>query len=221
MKSKIKFICISILLVPFSIIGLIFLIAGTKDVLKAIQTYNWKSYEAKMITYEVRLDNNEGVIGHYFNPSYSFKIKNENYTGGRLGIGIGGVRDKNYHSIKDKLDIAKTIQVYVNPQNPKESVIIQGITFQVFFSVLLGLAFFLSGLIILFKIYNIEFNENKTQKKNSKFLKVMSICIISIWGLLFLYVTHLIPLTPLGDKIESIQLKSAKEIESFKRLIHK
>lgn len=113
--------------------GLYFFFNSTYHFGKAIQASSWKTTEATVE--EIYLDEIKVRRRYGFGydretvVQYTFQVNKQNYTGNTISFGYGSTgSDKldRHTIIYEKLNTAKTIQIWYNPQNPNESVITKG-----------------------------------------------------------------------------------------------
>lgn len=128
-KSIIGYFFVFILIAP----GLYFFFNSTYHFGKALQTNSWEPIEA--IVEEIYLDEirQKGIktrgIKREAIVQYIYQVANQKYTGNTISFGYDStVNDYLDRHIKiyEKLNTANTIQIWYNPKNPNESVIVKG-----------------------------------------------------------------------------------------------
>ncbi|WP_281232621.1 DUF3592 domain-containing protein [Flavobacterium gelatinilyticum] len=174
-KDKLKaYGCLGLFFLPFVAVGIWTLYKSVCNVYNSQKTDDWKKVTALVdkIDIEYHSDSDGGETSEVI-IQYKYAIHNVNYTGTKIAYGYGNSNVEEHSQLFYKLEKAKKIAVFVNPDDYSEAVIIRGmnssIVFLLVFSIIWNslISFFLLPLLM---------------KKNSKFnIKKYFLVVIVIW----------------------------------------
>lgn len=133
MKDKTGPGCLGLFFMPFVLVG-----AGTflYSAYYFIKSQQAKFWEEKVATIQF-VDMEHGEDSSTIVAKYSYTVADKTYQGEKIGFGYSMNNIDNHGEIYDILSKAKKVMVYVNPNDPNESVLTTGIN-----DSLIGMFFF-------------------------------------------------------------------------------
>ena len=143
-------------LISFGFGGLgltVFIITG----IQVVQGWSWKETPCRLISIQ---DVRESRMWRT-KVCYEYEYEGKNYRGSRYRFWDKGCSEKQ--SIPENHQPNAMIFCYVNPKDPKESVIIRGFTWPMLF-VLIPLVFFIIGAIVILSVI-MDWRDRCHQKK--------------------------------------------------------
>ncbi|MDQ6470660.1 DUF3592 domain-containing protein [Flavobacterium sp. LHD-80] len=121
--------CIGLFFLPFVLVGIGILIYSLNNIYNSQKIKDWTKVTATVAHIKLDYDNdNEGGDGIYeVKIGYKYKIGNKEFLGHKIAIGYSGGNGEEHVALFSKLENAKKISVFVNPDNNSEAIIIKGI----------------------------------------------------------------------------------------------
>lgn len=119
--------CLTLFFLPFVIVGLYTAFLSFKSIYNCQSSQSWTKKTAilKDLKFKSSTDN-DGMNSSEIVVKYVYTFDNVVYEGNRIGFGYGMNNIDSHSELFDKLRTAKKIIVYINPNDPKESVMTQG-----------------------------------------------------------------------------------------------
>jgi len=175
--------CMVLFFAPFVIIGLGTFLVSTYSFFKTIQARNWVKTEAVIehTNLNVSRANRADDVDTYKNSiSYVYTIDGQKYRGDQVGFGYSQNNIDRHHQVARKLKYLHKIKVWVNPNNPVESVLTKGTNdsaiglflFSLMWNSLIGV--FLIPLIIASRLDDEKNEVLNSQTKNKSTRRVSS-----------------------------------------------
>lgn len=145
MKKNRLLVILALILIGMGVAPLYF--GFIPEVLDWKKMKNWQPVEA----YLSKADLGFAKSSTYINVSYTYKVDKKSYVGNRLKISSGNQCKPDYCQELSKKQIQKSpITVWVNPQNPSESIIDRELSYlQIFVSVFVTSIFIVLGISLL------------------------------------------------------------------------
>lgn len=117
----------------FFVVGVFILVAGIRNRKKAEESAAWPSVQGKIIrswikTQESEDDDGFKTITHFPNWEYEYAASGTAYTSGTIGFGgtRGYHREAEAEDALNQYPLNSTVQVFYNPSNPEEAVLVTG-----------------------------------------------------------------------------------------------
>lgn len=132
--------CLIIIIVFLSLPGLFSLFFGTKAVVNILRSQDWEVASAQItdLNFKVERGTKGGEIYRVL-VRYQYNFQGKTYIGDRIAFGYGLDNTDSHRHIYDILSEAEKINVFVNPNNPQESVIVpvfgKGVRFLLLFGI--------------------------------------------------------------------------------------
>jgi hypothetical protein len=128
-KNKKKAIgCLVLFFTPFVLIGLGTLIFSMYQFGKVLQAGLWKPVDAKVLSVELVSSSDSDGTSYKVKMAYEYVMKGTSFKGNSVSFDAGMNNIENHFALHDKLNRSQVVQVYVNENNPGESVVIRGVT---------------------------------------------------------------------------------------------
>lgn len=123
--SLISWIIIIVFCGIFIAIGYLVYNSAIKESKRYKSSVNWTKSGARLLHKEfVKEDAGDSRVVFKTVVKYSYLWKGENYTNDEIAFGYSGSSNESFHKlIFKKLAHAEEIEIWLNPENPKESVI--------------------------------------------------------------------------------------------------
>lgn len=144
--------------------GILFISFGLYEVCIAHSSSNWKAVTGS-ITESKLIETKHGRRNRiYHEPyvAYVYSLNGEQFSSNRIIIGEAAydTLDESSHSRSSRwltqFPLGKEVTVYVNPENPRQSVLVRGMHQVSFFKVYLGLACFVAFAISIHPFFRKE-----------------------------------------------------------------
>ncbi|MTH15439.1 DUF3592 domain-containing protein [Flavobacterium sp. LC2016-01] len=121
--------CIGVFFLPFILVGIWTLGYSLNNIYNSQKTGDWTKVPATVAHIKLDYDNDsDGGDGTYeVKIGYKYKIGNKEFLGHKIAIGYSGGNGKEHVALFSKLENAKKIAVFVNPDDSSEAIIIKGI----------------------------------------------------------------------------------------------
>lgn len=205
MKTKVKkWGCVSLFFAPFVFVGLFTLFSGLKSVYDVIRSEKWIETEARIIDLEIEYNsrgNSKKVL-----ISYEYEFEKQKYKGNQLLFGYSMNSFESHGQLYNILSEANKIKLFINPETPKESVIIRefnkGILFLLVFSIMWNS-------IVFFFLFQLLSKKKETEVRQKNRLGLVILFAIWVAGIFIIFSSHI----PIEDKIIVTEKKT--DIESF------
>jgi hypothetical protein len=128
-KTSIKAIgCLLLFITPFVLIGLGTFGLATYQFAKVIQAADWTPVHATVLSVEMVSGNDSESVSYKVEMEYEYSIGSKTFTGKTVSFNAGMNNIEHYGELYSVLDRARVIQIYVNENDPAESVVIRGVT---------------------------------------------------------------------------------------------
>jgi hypothetical protein len=118
----------------FLVFGIFIMIAGIRNRKKAEESTSWPSVQGTIIkawveTQEHEDDDGSKTITHFPRWEYEFAVSGNTYTGGNISFGGtgGSSRESEAWEALEQYSLNSQVQVFYNPSNPEEAVLVPGI----------------------------------------------------------------------------------------------
>jgi hypothetical protein len=126
--SKTTIGCVILFLTPFVLVGLGTLGFATYQFGKVLQARDWKPVSATVRSLEWISNSDSESTTYTIKIEYDYSFETKSFTGNTVSFNSGMNNIEHYRPLYDKLDRSKVIQIYVNENDPAESVVIRGVT---------------------------------------------------------------------------------------------
>ncbi|WP_165823821.1 DUF3592 domain-containing protein [Pseudochryseolinea flava] len=113
---------------PFVAVGLGTLGLVCYQFFQVMQANNWQSVRAEVLSIEMVSSEDSESTSYKIQMEYKYGVHGESYVGERVSFNVGMNNVEHYYELFDKLNRAKVITVFVNPDKPGESVVYKGVT---------------------------------------------------------------------------------------------
>jgi len=196
--------CITLIILPFLLIGIGTLYISLSNLYFQIKTNDWVPVEAQIEDIKLISTPHDDGAGYSYETkcTYTYIYENKNHTNNIISIGYGNNNNNNTENHQELYEILKYTNIltaYINPDKPNDSTLAKGInsttTSLLIFSILWN------GFILVFY-------------KANQYKKIVPIfALIFIGGLIIIIsgISH----TDFKEKINVIDKKSKKEIEQI------
>jgi hypothetical protein len=124
--AKKKSIFVVIVFSPFILFGLGMFLFPCYLIIKSIQAKSWIPTPAAIELVDFHTDETTDAVQEK-TFQYTYFIENKKYVGSKISFGLGRSEVENDYQLFNKLNEAKKIVVYVNPNNHSESVVVRGL----------------------------------------------------------------------------------------------
>lgn len=138
----------------FIIIAFILIISGFKQLKLAVSSLTWPSTTGKVISSSTltRKIGTRHSTRHKADIIYSYQINDNKFIGEIINWGYGYSKQiEKSEAIVNKYPEGKTVEVYYNPNDPKNAVLEPGLTVNSYKNVLGGIVFMLIAILIIFR----------------------------------------------------------------------
>lgn len=205
--NKIKgYGCFGLFLLPFVLVGVWTLFYSLYNIYNSQKTADWSKVTA--IVEDIKLDYNSDSDGggtYVVHIRYKYKVHNKEYLGDKIAFGYGGNDTEEHDLLFSRLENAKKIVVFVDPNNNSDAIIIRGINNSIIGVLIFSLMW--NSLISIFVIPIFL-------KENSKFkFKYLLAAIVIIWIIGIALLGSDSTKIPFGEKIEVLESKKLIEAE--------
>ncbi len=192
--------CIGLFFLPFVLVGIGTLVYSLNNIYNSQKTGDWTKVTATVEHVKIdRESDGDGGSTEVVYIKYKYAINNKEYLGNRIAFGYGGNNTEEHFLLFSKLENAKKIAAFVDPDNNADAIIIRGINNSIvgllIFSIMWNsfISFFLIPLFL---------------KEGSKFnFKHVFIMVGVIWVTGFYLLLSDSIKIPFEDKIEVIESK--------------
>jgi len=135
----------------FIILGFWFCFEGIKDCLKAYNSRKWDAGTCTILQSKLVAErNDDGIMMFETTVEYQYVYKGKKYTGDKIYFGYDSSKDQEESSILYRsLTGGKRTEVFINPKNPQEAILIPGIKRFTIIPVLVGFVLSYAGLLFL------------------------------------------------------------------------
>ncbi len=128
-KHKTAIGCISLFFLPFLVGGVVSLLLVVYQFYKVQEAKSWKPVHATVQSADfITTDTRDGGSVSEAKVQYEYVIAGKSFTGNKIAFGIERNSFEKYSEVYDKLNNARIIQIYVNENDPADSVIIRDVT---------------------------------------------------------------------------------------------
>jgi len=130
----------------FMILGLVLIYNSTKLLYESMASLSWPTCEGIVTHSEIEPLGRGVKSGRSFMGAirYDYTIEGEKYTGDRYRIGYLGVPDRGWaRKIVDAHPVGTVVKVYYSPSSPAASVLVPGANWNVYVTLVVGIAMFL------------------------------------------------------------------------------
>jgi hypothetical protein len=126
MGKKLAVGCLIMFIIPFVVIGLGTFGYSVYRFLESIPTHSWQATPARVT--ECRIETVEDSEGNSYKVhlNYRYTVAGKTYTSSRIAIGYSTNNVEDHWALYEVLQTAAIIQVYVNPKNPHQAVVVKG-----------------------------------------------------------------------------------------------
>jgi hypothetical protein len=154
------------LIVPlaFSLIGLIFTVIGLILYKKAKRTSNWQATYGTILLSEIKKSTGSSFktgtnqsnynYSNIYTPEicYSYNVLSQEYNSNKIGVfgSLGTSSSVRAFNITKKYPVNSRVTVYYNPDNPKDSVLEQGVKSENIVFLVIGVALLVIPLIVVY-----------------------------------------------------------------------
>ena len=190
--------CIGLFFLPFVLVGIGTLFYSLFNIYNSQKTQDWTRVIADVQNVKLDYhDDNDGGGTYVVNINYKYIINNKKYSGNRIAFGYGGNDTDDHSSLFSRLENAKRIVVFVDPNDGSEAGMIKGLN-----NSIIGLLIFSIMWNSLLSIFIIPLFIKKETNIN---LKNLLFIIVIIWIVgISLLVSHSLNFS-FGEKIEVIE----------------
>jgi hypothetical protein len=121
--------CLGLFFLPFVLVGIWILGYSLNNIYNSQKTGDWIKVPATVAHIKLDYDNDtDGGDGIYeVKIGYKYKIGNKEYLGDKIAFGYTASNGKEHVALFSKLENAKKISVFVNPEENSDAIIIKGI----------------------------------------------------------------------------------------------
>lgn len=149
---------------------------------------NWEETTAKIIATDFRIRQGGKGTTYWVLVDYEYFHSEKIFRGNKISFGYDSGSKKYENALYQVFKNAKMIKVFVNPNNPTESVIVKGFSDAVLFQIFFAISFCVFTIIYLIAL----FSEQKITKK-------VGFLVVSFWllGFIILHFVHI----PIENKI--------------------
>lgn len=136
----------------FLFAGSIILIIGSSKLWDAHKSSTWESTPGIITSSKIEdeLTSDSTVVFHA-RINYAYEVNGKKYDGTRISFGdFSSSSSERPFEITQRYSLGKKVDVYFNPENPKDSLLLPGIQPQTYFTTYFALVFLLFGALILF-----------------------------------------------------------------------
>lgn len=128
-KHKVGIGCLTLFFLPILLVGLGSFFVATYQFYKVYEAKKWKPTNATILFSDLSVS--RGVKGGLLSEvkiKYEYFIGTKSFIGNSVSFGMQKNSSDGYGLLYDKLNNSKVVQVYVNENDPEESVLIRDVT---------------------------------------------------------------------------------------------
>lgn len=126
MGNKLAAGCLIMFITPFIVIGIGTFSWSVYRFLESLYTNSWQATPALVTECSIKTEDTGESYLEKVLISYTYTFTGKKYTSSRIAIGYSTNNIEDHRAIYDKLKSAKTVMVYVNPDDPRKAVIVKG-----------------------------------------------------------------------------------------------
>ena len=99
-----------------------------QDILKAIQSYRWIKTEGQVLSSRIDRDEFDGSVSFKATLDYEYRVDTQCFRSSTIGyFGMHALTMGNAKKQLGGMSVGDSIDVYYNPENPMEAVILRGL----------------------------------------------------------------------------------------------
>ncbi len=147
-KRKAPMGCLYAFLTPFVLVGIGTLVLFFYQLWMVYQASSWKPIPANVVHFDIVYSSSGESTSSKVEISYSYSVGNTLYTGDRFSFNVGSTNVENNGKLSSILENAKVIQVYVDEDDPEDSVVVRGLTNGIIFMGIFSLMW--NSLLVIF-----------------------------------------------------------------------
>ncbi|MFC5045402.1 DUF3592 domain-containing protein [Aquimarina hainanensis] len=200
--------CISLLVLPFLLIGMVSLYLSVSPIYFQFKARNWIPVNAQLIDVTlIKTPHGDGPGYSYETQcNYTYTYKHNTYTNQTISFGYGNNNTENHEELYDMLKYTTEVVAYINPKNPQDAILAKGINSSTIS--LLVFAILWNGMLGIFV---------------ARFFINHKSHIIYTWVFIFVFISGFILIssqvlhTDFEEKIKIVTQKTKEEIEQMKQ----
>jgi hypothetical protein len=128
-KKSIKSMgCLVLFITPFVLIGIGIFGLALYQFGKVAQARNWTPVHAKVLSVEMVSSSDSESTSYKVEMKYKYSVSSQTFMGSSVSFNSGMNNIEHYGELYNVLNQSQVIQIYVNENDPAESVVIRGIT---------------------------------------------------------------------------------------------
>jgi hypothetical protein len=128
-KKSIKSMgCLVLFITPFVLIGIGTFGLALYQFGKVAQARNWTPVHAKVLSVEMVSSSDSESTSYKVEMKYKYSVSSQTFMGSSVSFNSGMNNIEHYGELYNVLNQSQVIQIYVNENDPAESVVIRGIT---------------------------------------------------------------------------------------------
>jgi hypothetical protein len=128
-KKSIKSMgCLVLFITPFVLIGIGTFGLALYQFGKVAQARNWTPVHAKVLSVEMVSSSDSESTSYKVEMKYKYSVSSQTFMGSSVSFNSGMNNIEHYGELYNVLNQSQVIQIYVNENDPAESVVIRGVT---------------------------------------------------------------------------------------------
>lgn len=127
-QKRKKYGCLILFFAPFVLVGLGTFFMSLYQFGKVIQAKGWVPVEAKVLSLDIIWSESSETSTSTIKMEYAYVVGAETFTGTRVSFSPGSTNVEDHGALYDALNHSRVIRIYVNKNDPTESVVIRGVT---------------------------------------------------------------------------------------------
>ncbi len=128
-KKSIKSMgCLVLFITPFVLIGIGTFGLALYQFGKVAQARNWTPVHAKVLSVEMVSSSDSESTSYKVEMKYKYSVSSQTFMGSSVSFNSGMNNIEHYGELYNALNQSQVIQIYVNENDPAESVVIRGVT---------------------------------------------------------------------------------------------